>query len=131
MIGLDTNVLVRYIADDDPAQNAAATKIIESLSPNSRGFISLVVLVELIWVLQFSYDFNKSEITTIIEKILRSAELQVERSEIVNQALGQFRFSRADFSDCLIDRCSDTAGCQYTLTFDKRAASTGKMRLVH
>ena len=131
MIGLDTNVLVRYIADDDPAQSVAATKIIESLSPDSPGFVSLVVLAELIWVLQFSYDFDKNEITVVVEKMTRSAELQLERAEVVAQALGQFRVSKADFSDCLIDRCSDAAGCQYTLTFDKRTASAGKMRLVH
>lgn len=131
MIGLDTNVLVRYIADDDPVQSAAAAKVVESLSPDSPGFVSLVVLAELIWVLQFSYDFNKNEITTVVEMMMRSAELQLEKAEVVAQALGQFRVSRADFSDCLIDRCSDAAGCQYTLTFDKRAASTGKMRLVH
>lgn len=131
MIGLDTNVLVRYISDDDPAQSTAAAKIIESLTPDSQGFVSLVVLAELTWVLQFSYNFNKNELITVIEKILRSAELELERSEIAAQALAQFRVSRADFSDCLIDRCSSAAGCDYILTFDKRAASTGKIRLAH
>ena len=130
MIGLDTNVLARYIADDDASQSAAAARVIESLSAESPGFVPLVVIAELVWVLQFSYRFNKSEIAGVVEKLLRSAELTIEKAEIVAQALREFRVSRADFADCLIERCAHGAGCQYTVTFDKRAASLGEMRLI-
>lgn len=130
MIGLDTNVLVRYIADDDPSQSAAAAKVMESLSSESPGFIPLVVIAELVWVLQFSYRFNKHEIAAVVEKLLRSAELLVERAEIVAQGLREFRISRADFADCLIERCAHAAGCQHTVTFDKRAATAGAMQLI-
>jgi predicted nucleic-acid-binding protein len=130
MIGLDTNVLVRYITEDDVTQSAAAKKIIESFSSEGPGFISLVVIAELVWVLQFSYDCDKQEIATVIEKLLRSAELRTEKAEIVEQALREYRARRADFADCLIDRCALEVGCQHTLTFDKRAASLPGMQLI-
>ncbi|HET7893378.1 MAG TPA: type II toxin-antitoxin system VapC family toxin [Candidatus Sulfotelmatobacter sp.] len=129
MIGLDTNVLVRYFTHDHQAQTAAAVRIIESLSPASRGFLSLVVIAELIWVLEFSYHFKKPEIEVVIEKLLRSQELIIEQAEIVSQALRRFRISRANFADCLIERCGHAASCQYVLTFDKKAAAAG-MRLL-
>lgn len=130
MIGLDTNVLVRYIAEDDVAQSAAAARIMESLSPESPGFVALVVMAELVWVLQYCYRLSKLEIAEVINKLLRSAELLIENTEIVAQALREFRASRADFADCLIDRCARAAGCQHVVTFDKRARTIGTMRLI-
>jgi predicted nucleic-acid-binding protein len=130
MIGLDTNVLVRYIAEDDALQSGAAGTIIESLSAESPGFVPLVVIAELVWVLQFSYRFTKHEVAEVVEKLLRSAELLIENAEIVAQALREFRTSRADFADCLVARCAHAAGCQHTVTFDKRAATAGGMRLI-
>jgi predicted nucleic-acid-binding protein len=130
MIGLDTNVLARYIAEDDAAQSAAAARVLESLSAESPGFVPLVVIAELVWVLQFSYRFNKREVADVVEKLLRSAELMLENAEIVAHALREFRRSRADFADCLIERCAHAAGCQHTVTFDKRAASLGGERLI-
>ena len=130
MIGIDTNVLARYIAEDDAAQSAAAARVIESLSAESPGFVPLVVIAELVWVLQFSYQFNKRGIADVIEKLLRSAELMLENAEIVAQALREFRRSRADFADCLIERSTHAAGGQHTMTFDKRAAAIANMRLI-
>jgi predicted nucleic-acid-binding protein len=130
MIGLDSNVLARYIAGDDASQSAAAARVIESLSAESPGFVPLVVIAELVWVLQYSYRLNKHEIAEVVEKLLRSAELMLENAEIVAQALREFHRSRADFADCLIERCAHAAGCQHTVTFDKRAASLAEMRLI-
>lgn len=129
MIGLDTNILVRYVTQDHAAQSAAAVKIMESLSHESPGFVSLVVIAELVWVLDFSYRFNKHEIEHVVERLLRSKELVLERAEIVSQALRKFRVSRANFADCLIERCGNAAECQYVLTFDKDAAAAGMRRL--
>jgi predicted nucleic-acid-binding protein len=129
MIGLDTNVLVRYITQDHPAQSAAAVKVIDSLSSDLPGFLSLVVIAEVVWILQFSYHFKRQEIAHVVERLLRSKELILERAEIVSQALRKFRASRANFADCLIERCSHAAECQYILTFDKEAAAMG-MRLL-
>lgn len=129
MIGLDTNILVRYVTQDRAAQSAAAVKVMESLSFELPGFLSLVVIVELVWVLQFSYRFKKHEIEYVVERLLRSKELIVERTEIVSQALRKFRVSRANFADCVIERCGHAAECEYVLTFDKDAAAAG-MRLL-
>jgi predicted nucleic-acid-binding protein len=129
MIGLDTNVLVRYITQDHPAQSAAAVRIMDSLSAELPGFLPLVVIAEVVWVLQFSYGFKRNEIGQVVERLLRSKELVLERAEIVSQALRKFRASRANFNDCLIERCGHAAECQYVLTFDKDAAAMG-MRLL-
>ena len=130
MIGLDTNIVVRYLTHDDPAQTAAAVKVIDALSPESPGFLSLIVIVELIWVLEVAYRFKKNEIEQVLETLLRSKELVIERAEIVLQALRTFSISRADFADCLIERCGHAAECQYTVTFDRNAAMAAGMRLL-
>jgi predicted nucleic-acid-binding protein len=129
VIGLDTNVVVRYLTEDDPAQARVAARMIDSLSKENRGFLSLVVIVELVWVLEDSYNFKKNEIVKVIENLLGSEELIVERAEVVVKALGTFRVNRAGFADCLIERCGDAAECKYTATFDRHAAAAG-MRLL-
>ena len=131
MIGLDTNVLVRYVTQDDPAQSAKASELIESLTTASPGFISLVSVVELVWVLQSCYQSAKSDVVTVLETLLRTRELTVEHAEIIWQALRKFVANKADFADCLIERCAHAAGCEYTATFDLNAIkTTGMKRLV-
>jgi predicted nucleic-acid-binding protein len=129
MIGLDTNVLVRYLTLDDARQTPLAVDLLDSLSADSPGFISLIVVVELVWVLESSYDFGKDRIIETLDAMLRSHELVVERTDAVRQALRRFAASRAGFADCLIERCCHEAECRYTVTFDKKAAGTG-MRLI-
>jgi predicted nucleic-acid-binding protein len=129
MIGLDTNIIVRYLTHDDAAQTAAAVRVVDSLSADSPGFLSLIVITELVWVLEVSYRFKKHEIEQVLESLLRSKELVIERAEIVSQALRKFNSSRADFAECLIERCGHAAECQHTVTFDRNAASAG-MKLV-
>jgi predicted nucleic-acid-binding protein len=129
MIGLDTNIVVRYLTHDDTAQTATAIRVIDSLSQDSPGFLSLIVIAELVWVLEVSYRFKKNEIERVLETLLRSKELVIERAEIVWQALRKFSASRADFADCLIERCGHAAECQ-TVTFDQNAASAAGMKLL-
>ncbi len=131
MIGLDTNIVVRYLTHDDPKQTASAKRVMNSLSSDSPGFITLVVLAELVWVLKISYDFRKNEIEHVLDSLLRSEELVIERAEIVLQALRKFRAGSADFTDCLIERCGHAAQCKHTLTFDLKAAAGAGMRLLH
>jgi predicted nucleic-acid-binding protein len=130
MIGLDTNIVVRYLTHDNAAQTAAAVKLIDSLSAASPGFLSLIAIVELVWVLEVSYRFKKNEVEQVLETLLRSKELVVERAEIVSQGLRKYRASRADFADCLIERCGHAAECRYTVTFDRNAASAAGMKLL-
>jgi len=129
MIGLDTNVVVRYLTHDDPAQTAAAVRVMDSLTSDSPGFLSLIVITELAWVLEVSYRFKKNEVEQVLGTLLRSKELVIERAEIVSQALRKFSASRAAFADCLIERSGHAAECQYTVTFDRNAAGAG-MRLL-
>ena len=130
MIGLDTNIVVRYLTHDDAAQTAAAVRVIDSLSPESPGFLSLIVIAELVWVFEVSYRFKKSEIEQVLETLLRSKELVIERAEVVAQALRKFSVGRADFADCLIERSGHAAECQYPLTFDQNAAGAAGMKLL-
>lgn len=130
MIGLDTNVLVRYIAQDNSKQSPRATTIINALSRETPGFITLVSLVELVWVMQGCYNATKPEIVAVLEMLLRTQELVVENAETAIKALHVYAGSKADFSDCLIERSAIKAGCEYIVTFDRAAAKTAGMRLV-
>lgn len=125
MIGLDTNVVVRYLTHDDTVQTAVAVKLMNSLTQDSPGFLSLTVIAELVWVLEASYHFKKNEIERVLETLLRSKELAIEQAEVVAQALHKFHAGRADFADCLIERAGHAAECQYTLTFDRKATTAG------
>jgi predicted nucleic-acid-binding protein len=129
MIGLDTNIIVRYLTHDDPLETTVAIRLLKSLSPESPAFVSQVVLVELVWVLKSVYAFEKHEIDHVLENLLFSDVLTIEQSEVVWHALRQFRTFSADFSDCLIEQRARAEGCSETFTFDKHAANAG-MRLL-
>jgi predicted nucleic-acid-binding protein len=131
VIGLDTNVLVRYITQDDPAQALAALRVMDSLTADSPGFLSLVVMVEIVWVLEVSYGLKKLELQQVLETLLRSKELVVERAEIAWQAFRKFGGGNSDFADCLIERSCHAAECEYTVTFDRKAAVAGMKLLKH
>jgi predicted nucleic-acid-binding protein len=130
MIGLDTNVLVRYVAQDDPKQSPKATSLIESLTAKAPGFISVVSVVELVWVLSSCYGSTKSEICEVLETLLRTKELVVAQADTVWKALRVFRDSKTDFADCLIERSANQAGCSHTATFDVGAAINCGMQLI-
>jgi len=130
MIGLDTNVLVRYLTHDEPTQTEAATRVMNSLSFDSPGFLSLIVIAELVWVLAISYRYQKKEIEQVLENLLRTKELVIERADIVSQASRSFSGGRADFADYLIERCAHAVECKYTITFDQKAATVAGMRLL-
>ena len=130
MIGLDTNVLVRYVTHDHPGQTATAIEVMKSLTRETPGFLSMVVVAELVWVLETCYSFSKAEVIETLEGLLRSKELIVERADIALQALSNFKTTRSDFSDCLIERGGHAAGCRHTITFDRRAGSLEGMKLL-
>lgn len=130
MIGLDTNVIVRYIMQDDPEQLAAAVEVIEGeLSHDNPGFITLIVVVESVWVLKTVYGIPKAGLVTVIDSLLTTRQLLVERSELVFRALRMYRNGNGDFSDALIAVVGAANGCSDTLTFDRKAATLG-MRLM-
>jgi predicted nucleic-acid-binding protein len=130
MIGLDTNVVVRYIMQDDPKQAAKAAKIIEALTPDDPGFITLVSVVEIVWVLTSCYDLQREQISQLLEQLLSTQALQVDNAETVWRAQRIYQGSKADFADCLIERIAFSAGCLRTVTFDVRASKSAGMKLI-
>ena len=130
MIGLDTNVLVRYVMQDDPQQSPKATRLVESLTSERPGFVPRVAIVELVWVLSSSYGLNKVQLTEALDLLLRSKEIVVDRADLVLQAQRRFAAGAADFADCLIERIAQSHGCRATMTFDTRAANSAGMTLV-
>lgn len=131
MIGLDTNVLVRYLVQDNPRQSALATKYIETqCSSESPCFIDQIVLCELAWVLESNYEQDRVQIAAIIEGLLQVGQLEVMEPDIVWRALADYRKSNADFPDHLVARVNESRGCQATLTFDKKAAKQSLFQLM-
>ena len=130
MIGLDTNVLVRYLLQDDARQSLRANRLIESLSADEPGFVPVVTLVELAWVLGAGYKLPRAQLAAVLETLLRSKELVIDRADLVMQALARFSSGSADFADALIERTATAAGCTTTMTFDQAAAKAAGMTLV-
>jgi predicted nucleic-acid-binding protein len=131
MIGLDTNVLVRYIAQDDPRQSALAESFIESsCSEKNPAFINHIVLCETAWVLERCYGVGKEALTGILEKILKIEQFNIQGLEIVWRALKEFKKSSADFADCLLAQINLANGCEHSVTFDKKASSGRGYRLL-
>lgn len=123
MIGVDTNILVRHLVQDDVEQAARATAFIEGrLTRDTPGFINRMVVVELIWVLETSYGFARNLVADLIDRLLRTAELVVEDADQVNEAIQRFRRSGADLADLLLAIGNARHGCSETYTFDRRAA---------
>ena len=129
MIGLDTNVLVRYIAQDGTAQAAAATNIIDGLDDEHQGFVSLVVIAELTWVFRRAYGADDKTIAGIIRTLLDSMEISVQDADAVRRALDRTTGS-SEFTDALIAELGDQAGCVHTATFDRVAARLPYMALI-
>jgi predicted nucleic-acid-binding protein len=123
VIGLDTNVLVRFLVQDDARQaNAAAKLIARHCSKEEPGRVSLVVLCELVWVLSRAYRFSSSAIGGVIENLLQTAELDIENADTAWAALRLYRLEGAGFADAVTGLRNRHAGCQVTATFDAAAA---------
>jgi len=126
VIGLDTNVLVRYLVQDEANQSARATRLIEhELSEREPGFIGLIVLVETCWVLKRLYGATAAELHETVRDFLDARQLAVENRALVARALGRAADDGADISDALIAECAAGAGCKRTVTFDRSAAKAG------
>jgi predicted nucleic-acid-binding protein len=122
VIAVDTNVLARYIVRDDPAESRIATRVIEGMcSADEPGFIGLVVLCELVWVLDRGYGYQRKQVGDVLRQILAVAELEVEDSDLTWAALRLFEAGRADFADYIIGLVARQHGRRTTVTFDRRA----------
>lgn len=139
MIGLDTSVLVRYLTQDDPKQSQAATRLIETeLSVRQPGFIALVVLVELYWVLERLYGARPAEIVDTLADMLDVAHWQFQERACVQAALEDWRrvqTTRArqpqpHLPDILIAHLARKFGCERIVSFDKAAVRSAGMSLL-
>ena len=130
MTGLDANVLIRFVTQDDPVQSPKADAIMNSLTAQEPGWISLTALAELIWVMSQKFRASRQRIDTLVEGLLAREEIVLEQSDLVRKAINQYRVGSADFSDYLIALAAQDARCKGTLTFDHKAARTAGMTLV-
>jgi predicted nucleic-acid-binding protein len=131
MIGLDTNILVRYLTQDDPGQSRKATSEIENgLSAGHMFFIADIVLCELVWVLETAYGFYHREIIPVLENILRTKQFQFENKDLLWKSLADYRTKKGDFADHLIGQAGHKAGCSVTLTFDTSLKNSPLFRIL-
>ncbi len=131
MIGLDTNVVVRFLTQDDPIQSPIATRVMARLTRERPGFIGTVVLAEITWVLARAYKRPRAEIAGAVAGLLGSAEIVIENAPAAYRALGAYQQAAfAEFADALIAAAAASAGVSETVTFDKNAAGDLSMRLL-
>lgn len=130
MIALDTNVLVRFLVQDDLAQAELATSVIDQLTDDVRGFVSREVLIELVWVLERAYRLGRAEIAVSIDGLLTATELEVEGSDEVAPALELYRNDGFGFADLMIAAAAMRAGASEMVTFDRKAARLPGVRLL-
>ena len=131
MIGLDTNILVRYIVRDDARQTASATRLIESrCRMDDPGIVTLVVLCELVWVLDRGYGYVRTDIARVLRRLLSAGDLQVEHSELAWQALNLYEQEKADFADYAIGLRNRDMKSEVTFTFDRRTAGNSLFKVI-
>ncbi len=121
MVGIDTNILVRYIVRDDAAQAAQADGLLQRLTPSDPGHVTIVALAELVWVLRRSYRLSRSEVATALEPLLLSQTVRVQHAAAVLPALNALRRGTGEFADAVIAALGEPAGCSTTYTFDRGA----------
>lgn len=120
MIALDTNVLVRFLVEDDEAQTAAAAALIEeTLSAGEGLFVSDIVLCETVWVLTAAYRVKRPAVISILRELLRAKQLAFSAPDLASRAIDAFAAGSGDFADYLIREHARAAGCDEVATFDR------------
>ena len=130
MIALDTNVLVRFLVQDDPEQARLAGEVIDQLSEEAPGFVGREVLVELVWVLERAYRLGRAEIAGALDGLLASTELVIEGADEIGPALELYRNDGFGFADLTIAAAARRVGAREVVTFDRKAARLPGMRLL-
>ncbi len=123
MIAIDTNILVRFLAKDDPAQSDAVYRLFKRAEANQEVLhVSIPVLMETIWVLESAYGFERSAITHALSQLLLIPILDFQMLPAIHDFLNAAQETAPDLSDLLIAHVGKTAGCDHTLTFDRKAS---------
>ena len=130
MIALDTNVLVRFLVQDDVDQAKIAEEIIDQLTDAAPGFIGREVVVELVWVLERAYGYERTDIATALDGLLSARELLLEDADDIGPALERYRNEDFGFADLMIAAAARRAGAVELVTFDRKAARLPGARLL-
>jgi predicted nucleic-acid-binding protein len=131
MIGLDTNILVRFLTEDDPIQSAQARRIIErKLTEHNPGFVSLATILETTWVLESVYQRSRQQVAEAIHRILQVETFVIQNEQEVYTAMIALQTGQGSFDDALIAALGQWAGCTSTLTFDKKASRLKGFELI-
>lgn len=130
MIGIDTNVLVRYLTRDDERQSKIAADILNTrCTAENPGYVTVIAMVELFWTLRRGYGFPQSEIIMTLQGLLRAKELVFQCPDEVRYAYKAYAAKGADFADALLGAIAESEGCSTTLTLDKTAAQLPEFTL--
>jgi predicted nucleic-acid-binding protein len=131
LIGLDSNVVIRYLVQDDIKQSARATTFMErELSAGEPGLLTHIVLCEIVWVLEDRYNLARAQIGEILEGLFSAKQIALEDAQLAWQALREFNRNAVDFSDALIGLVAEKLGCARSVTFDKNAAKLAQFALL-
>lgn len=122
MIGVDTNVLLRFLVDDDPTQNAVARRLLSGRTSADPVFISAVTIAETVWVLTRTLDYSVDVVCNMLRDLLASDAVSLEHGDELGFLLGESQLKKAEIPDYLIAWSAERAGCSHTVTFDRRAA---------
>ena len=129
MIGLDTNVVLRYLLQDDRAQSLRVNDFIDRhISENDPGFINLATVLEIVWVLRSSFQRTPAQIAAHLEHLLAVESFQIQNEQQVFEAAYALKHGTGEFEDALIGALNAWAGCPYTATFDKKATRLSYFR---
>lgn len=130
MVGVDTNILVRYIVRDVSEQVEAADKLLESFTVDAQGYVPREVVIEVIWVLSRSYGFNRTEIANVILDSVDTESLVVESADDIVHAAVAYARGDGDFADLMILVAVRRAGCETLYTFDRKFARLHSVTLL-
>jgi len=130
VIALDTNILVRFLTQDDPDQSAEAERLISGLTSDAPGYVCREVLVELVWVLERAYKYARSDISRALEGLLSAAELVIEAADDVGAVLQLYEDKGFGFSDLMIRQAALRSGADTLVTFDRKAARLSGVTLL-
>lgn len=123
MKGIDTNVLARYLVADEPRQTARAARFIEKeCSQAHPGYVNRIVLCELVWVLSGAYEYSIDQISEVLKLLVRTAELRIEDQDAAWSAIKDYERGLCDFPDSYLALTNRREGCEWTVTFDSKAA---------
>jgi predicted nucleic-acid-binding protein len=130
MIALDTNVLVRFLTQDDADQSLAASKVFAQFTSQTPGYVCREVLVEMVWVLERAYGLDRIQVATALEGLLAATEIEIETADDVASALYRYRDDGFDFADLMIRAASIRGGAHVLVTFDRKAAKLLGVQLI-